>query len=156
MPAQSSLVVWLGIAAALSGAAQNLSKEAKVERILDLTNTQAMTDQVFDQMKAMSASQMPPGATSEQRAQAQETQRKIMELVKSTISWERIRPEMVRIYIETFSDDEIAGMLSFYQSPAGRAMIAKTPAIMKRVMELVQTRMAEILPEIQKANAPRQ
>lgn len=64
MPAQSSLVVWLGIAAALSGAAQNLSKEAKVERILDLTNTQAMTDQVFDQMKAMSASQMPPGATS--------------------------------------------------------------------------------------------
>jgi len=46
--------------------AQELTKEAKIERLLDAMNADATINQLFDQIKAMTAAQMPPGATPEQ------------------------------------------------------------------------------------------
>ena len=42
------------------------------------------------------------------------------------------------------------GIIAFYKSPAGEAMLAKTPAIMAKANELVQQQMATVMPEIQK------
>lgn len=139
----------LTIAAALAGA-QELSKQAKIERILALTNADAMMNQVFNQMKATSAASLAPGATPERRAKAQQTQEKIMELIKTRMNWEKMRPHYVKIYDETFDAAEIDGMFMFYQSPAGRAMLEKMPALMGKTMAFVQTQMAEIMPEIQR------
>jgi hypothetical protein len=106
--------------------AQELTKETKIERLLDAMNADAAINQLFDQIKAMTAAQMPPGATPEQTAKAREVQSKILDLVKSRISWEKMRPLYTKLYNETFSDEEISGMLAFYQSPPGRAMLAKS------------------------------
>ena len=98
----------------------------------------------------MTAAQMPPGATPDQTAKAQEVQGKILDLVKSRISWEKMRPSYIKLYNDTFSDAEISGMLSFYESPAGRAMLAKMPALLSKLIEVAQSQMAEIQPEIQR------
>ncbi len=52
--------------------AQELTKQAKIERLLTLTHAEAMMDQAFNQMKGTMASQVPTGATPEQQARAQE------------------------------------------------------------------------------------
>jgi hypothetical protein len=39
-------------------------------------------------------------------------------------------------------------MLAFYQSPAGRAMLEKMPAMMPKSMALVQAQMGDLMPEI--------
>ena len=123
-------------------------KEAKIERLLSLTNADSTMNQLFDQMKGVMASQMPEGATPEQRAQAQELQNKIMDLVKSRMSWEKMRPEYVKLYNDTFTDEEVDGMLAFYESPAGRAMLQKMPALMPKIMALAQTQMGDLMPDI--------
>ncbi len=130
--------------------AQEPTKEAKIESILALTNAQAMMDQVFAQIKAMTASQVPPGATAEQRAKSQEVTSKIMDLVKVRMSWDKLRPQYAKVYDETFSAEEIDGMLAFYQSPAGRAMLDKMPKLISKTMALAQGQMADIMPEIQR------
>jgi hypothetical protein len=139
---------------AFLASAQGLSKEAKIERILALTYGQAAFDQIFEQMKtqmiASASSAMPSNATPEQRAKAQELQIKIWELMKTRMSWEKMKPEYAKLYSETFSDDEVDGMLAFYESPAGRAMQAKMPMLMSKVMALAQSQMGELLPEIQR------
>jgi len=145
----ASLACGLILAACLVNA-QALSKEAKIERLLALTNADATMNQVFDQMKAMMASQKVPGSTPEQQAKAQEMQGKILELVKTRMSFERIRPQYVKAYSETFSDEEIDGMLAFYESSAGRAMLEKMPLLMPKMMALVQAQMGDLLPEIQR------
>ena len=130
--------------------AQELSKEAKIERLLTSMNADAMIDQMFDQIKAMTASQIPPGTTPEQAAKGREIQSKILDLVKARISWEKMRPQYVKLYSETFSDEEISGMLGFYQSPAGRAMLAKMPTLTTKIMQVAQAQLTDLLPEIQR------
>ena len=129
---------------------QEPTKEAKIDRILTLMKAEALTDQVFEQMKAVTASMVPADATEKQRAHAQELDAKLMDLVKAQMSWDKIRPEYVKLYSETFSDGEIDGMLAFYQSPAGRAMLEKMPVLVSKTMALAQSRMAPLLPEIQR------
>jgi uncharacterized protein len=130
--------------------AQEPTKEAKIDRILALTKAESLTDQVFAQMKTLMASMMPPDATEKQRARAQELDAKLLDLVKSRMGWDKMRPEYVRMYSETFSDGEIDGMLTFYQSPAGRAMLEKMPLLISKSMALAQSRMAGITQEIQR------
>lgn len=131
-------------------AAQELTKEAKIERLLTVMNADNMIDQMFEQIKAMTAAQVPPGTSPEQIAQARQVQTKIMDLVKARISWEKMRPQYVKLYAETFSDEEISGMLAFYGSPAGRAMLEKMPALVTKIMEVAQAQMKDILPEMQR------
>jgi uncharacterized protein len=106
-------------------------------------------DQMFEQMKAIAAGALPASATPEQRAKALEVQGKMFDLMKNRI-WEKIRPQFAKAYSETFSEEEIDGMLAFYESPAGRAMIAKMPMLMGKVMAVTQAQMGDLMPEIQR------
>src|SRR5216684_4405857 len=120
---KSTAVLALALLTGPFAGAQELTKEAKIERLLTVMNADAMIDQMFEQIKAMTASQVPPGTSPEQVAKAREIQSKVLDLVKARISWEKMRPQYVKLYAETFSDEEISGMLAFYESPSGRAML---------------------------------
>jgi len=141
------------IATGLLASAQEPSKEAKIVRVLALMKAEALTDQVFEQMKAETASISAPNASEKERAHAREIQAKIMDLVKDRMNWEKMRPVYVKMYSETFTDEEIDGMLAFYQSPAGRAMLEKMPQLVAKIMALAQSQMAGLMPEIER---PRQ
>jgi hypothetical protein len=147
---KSIAVFVFGPAAALCLNAQALTKQAKIERILSLTNADATMDQVFNQRKAMTASAVPAGTTPEQRARAQEVQNKIFDLVKSRMNWDKMRPQYVKLYDETFADEEITGIFAFYQSPVGHAMLEKMPALISKTMAVVQSQMVDLMPEIQR------
>lgn len=139
------------VAAVIPANAQELTKQAKIERILELTNSQASVDKMLDQMTGMITAQMKaqmPKATPEQLAQVQEMQTRVMELVKSRMSLTKMREQYVKIYTELYSDDEINGMLAFYDSPAGRGFLQKTPLLAERMMAASQTQMGDLMPEI--------
>jgi hypothetical protein len=58
--------------------------------------------------------------------------------------------EMVPLYAETYTLDEIRQLTAFYTSPLGRKMQANMPVLMNRSMEISQRVM---MPRIQKAMA---
>lgn len=134
----------------LFASAQELTKQASIERILVLTKADTVLDQVFAQIKSMVASQVPPGATAEQLAKAQESLGKILDLVKARMSWDKLHPQYVKLFDETYSREEIDGILAFYQSPAGRSMLEKMPLLISKSMAIAQSNMPELLPEIQR------
>src|SRR5260370_39844217 len=138
------------IATGLLASAQEPSKEAKIVRVLALMKAEALTDQVFEQMKAETASISAPNASEKERAHAREIQAKIMDLVKDRMSWEKMRPVYVKMYSETFTDEEIDAMLAFYQCPAGRAMLEKMPKLVAKIMALAQSQLAGLMPEIER------
>src|SRR5258708_32824907 len=111
------------IATGLLASAQEPSKEAKIVRVLALMKAEALTDQVFEQMKAETASISAPNASEKERAHAREIQANIMDLVKDRMSWEKMRPGYVKRYSETFTDAETQGRLAFYQSQAAPALL---------------------------------
>lgn len=148
---KSIFVLTLGLMVGGSLAtAQESIKQAKIERILALTNADAVMDQMFSQIKAMTASMTPPGATPQQQAKAQEIQNKVMDLIKARMGWDKLRVLYAKVYDATFSEDEIDGMLTFYQSAVGQAMLKKMPQLISQTMSIVQTQMADIMPDIQR------
>jgi hypothetical protein len=128
--------------------AQELSKQAKIERILAATNSSALVDQMFNQIKLITAGQAPAGTTPEERARLQEAQSKIMDLVRASVN--KLLPQYAKMYDETFSDDEIDGIYAFYQSPAGKSMVQKTPLLVSKLMGMMQAQMTDLTPEIQR------
>ena len=44
----------------------------------------------------------------------------------------------------------IQGMLAFYRTPAGQAVIEKMPLVMQNTMQAVQERMGAMMPAMQK------
>jgi hypothetical protein len=126
------------VAASVLASGQELTKEAKIERILAL---ESANNANVDQMKSLFASTIPTGMAPEQQAKVQETQRRMLESVKTLL--DKIRPQLVKLYGETFSAEEIDSILAFYQSPAGHALLDKRPVIMSKTIAL-------LMPEIQR------
>ena len=144
----SSIALLLTASGAL---AQDAARKAKIEEMFRLMNIDRMMQQVMSQMKAMTEQQisgmkLPP----EGQAAAQESQGRIMELVAERMSLEKMKPAYIQLYSEVFTDEELDGILAFYRSPAGRAMLEKTPLLMTKAMALVQKQMGDIQPEIEK------
>ena len=64
---------------------------------------------------------------------------------------EKMRADYVAIYAETFTEEELRGMVEFYQSPVGRKLIEKTPELMRRSMMITQKQMADMMPKVEAA-----
>jgi hypothetical protein len=62
----------------------------------------------------------------------------------------KVRPQLIRAYEETFSDEEIEAMFAYYTSPAGRAVTQKTPKLNERMSAVIQTEMDSAGKEINK------
>jgi hypothetical protein len=56
---------------------------------------------------------------------------------------------MIEVYRAHFTEEEIQGLLKFYDSDVGRSTIAKMPAVMQSSMQITQERLATLLPQIQ-------
>jgi len=41
------------------------------------------------------------------------------------MSWEAMKPEFIKLYDDTYTEDEISGILLFYQSAPGQAMLTR-------------------------------
>jgi hypothetical protein len=130
--------------ASLLASGQELTKEAKIERILVLEHTSE------DNMKSLFASTIPIEMTPEEKAKTRETQRRMLDSMTTFLK--TIRPQLVELYSETFSAAEIDSILAFYQSPAGHALLDKRPVIMSKTMALL---MPEILRLAKEASSQR-
>lgn len=142
------VILSLALALCLPAAGQApLTKQQKIERILDVTNPFTAADEAVNQVRGM-LQQLQPNPNTQQQKKRNEALDKI-----SKISYERlrqIRPQLVKVYDETFNDEEIDAMLSFYTSPGGRGATKKMPALSERVSSLIQTEMNSLGKEINK------
>src|ERR1019366_4745218 len=116
--------------------ADEASKFAKAEELLQLTQSDQM-------MKGMLAQTDMP---AEQRAKAGEMQGKMMALVAASLS--KSKPAIAKVYTDTYTEEEIDGILAFYKSPAGKAFIQKMPEVMQRLMPVMMQMMGDLQPEI--------
>ena len=129
------------------------AREAKVEQLLTLTGVESQTDKMMDQMFKMAVANFPTDAPPEVRAKLEEMQKKVFALISERMSWQKMKPVYVKLYAEVYTDEELDGMIAFFSSPAGRSMTAKSPILMQRSMQVVQSLMGEVLPEIKRITA---
>lgn len=75
-------------------------------------------------------------------------QKQMLDTMLEAMNPEQMKKDMVQIYAESFSKEELSAMAAFNSTPAGKAMIAKQPEIQGRIQELMMPRMATAMPKV--------
>lgn len=129
-------------------------KQAKAEEIIQLTHTDQLMQRVMAQMnERMKAEEAQQAAhmnmNAEQKAAFDDYQTKLSQLITSSVNWEKMKPIMVQVYTETYTIEELDGILNFYRSPVGQSMVAKSPQLMSKTMSLMMQQMSTLQPQIE-------
>lgn len=59
------------------------------------------------------------------------------------ISYEALKDELVQIYVDEFTQDELKQIAAFYKTAEGKKMIEKSPSLMNKGMQLGMQRVAK-------------
>ncbi|WP_157667497.1 DUF2059 domain-containing protein [Comamonas serinivorans] len=126
---------------------------ASIEQLLALTGAERLlndlggiTDQVL--RTSMQDASQGQALTAEQQAVMDRMPAKLAALLREEMAWDKVKPHYVRIYQESFDQAEIDGLIAFYASPAGQAMVQKMPTVMAKSMAFMQVQMRSIMPKL--------
>lgn len=131
------------------------ASESSIKELMNVTEAHQLVDgmrgQLDGMMKNNIAQQLNGKTPTPKQQQAIDNMtKKLGDLMQGMLAWDKLEPMYVRTYQEAFSEDEVAGMLAFYKTPAGQAVIHKMPALMQKVMGETQQMMVQSMPQMQK------
>lgn len=132
------------------------ASQESVEALLTVTKTEAMLDSLYagmDKMMRQSISQSLQGKSlsEEQQRALDDVPTKFIAVMREEMSWQKIKPMYVQLYRETFEQEEVDGMLAFYASPAGKALINKMPIVMQKSLTISQSLLQSAIPKMRAA-----
>jgi uncharacterized protein len=139
-------------------AAEDQASEASVRDLLEVTQSRRLLDGLQGQMdafikEAMGRALAGKTPTVEQQAILDEFRAKLVALFQEEMKWELLEPRFIEIYRQSFTEQEIAGMLEFYRTAAGQAVISKMPVVMQHSMALMQEMMISVSPKLRALQA---
>ncbi len=134
------------------------AKLAQIEEFLNLTKADQLSQQmltqfenVFNEEIKKSLPAIPKAADHQPvKEDVEKFQKQLFGIIRDQLSYERMKPGLVRLYDESFTTDELVGINAFYKSPAGQAYLAKIPLLTQKAMQVGSNLMVEAMPQIQK------
>jgi uncharacterized protein len=128
--------------------------EESIRHLLDVMQAQKLVQTISEQMDGMFAGMLKKQldgqeVTPEQQHAIEERQQAAKSMVKDLLSWDSMEHLYLKVYSETFTQAEIDGMIGFYSSPTGQAVIAKLPQATKSSMAEIQSRVQQMMPKLQ-------
>jgi uncharacterized protein len=76
-------------------------------------------------------------------------QTEMMDVVKKVLDWEKLEPMYVRVYQKSFTQGEVDGLVAFYKTPTGQALLTKMPVVMQNTLNEVQQMMQPMMQRVQ-------
>ncbi|MDD3352230.1 DUF2059 domain-containing protein [Zoogloea sp.] len=71
-----------------------------------------------------------------------------LKTIRSEISWAKLKDGYVKAYTETFTQEEVNGLIGFYKSPTGQALLTKMPQIAQKTNQLNQQRLGPMVEQL--------
>jgi uncharacterized protein len=137
-----------------SASPTSVPTEASIRQLLELAQAHKLVDSVMAQMDTL-LQQTIARATKDQpisdKVQKDIDQRRneVLTMMKDLLDWKKLEPMYVRIYQKTFTQQEVDGMIAFYKTPAGQAVISKMPAAMQNTVDEMQQTMGPVMQKMQ-------
>lgn len=76
---------------------------------------------------------------------------KMRDIFREEMSWPKMQPIYEQIHAETFTQEEVDGLIAFYRTPTGVAYVDKLPLILQKSIAATQPLMASMMQKIQAA-----
>jgi hypothetical protein len=132
----------------------NPPSEASIKQLMEVTNAHKMLDNVMAQMDGF-INQTMQQATKGQKI-SPKVQKEIdrgrsetMAAMKEVLNWEKLEPMYTRVYQNSFTQGEVDGMIAFYKTPTGQAVLNKMPLVLQNTMTEMQGMMQPMIQRVQ-------
>jgi hypothetical protein len=133
-------------AAASEASLKELLEVAKARKVLDTMLEHV--DQVMKQAMLEATGGKPVSAKVQKHIDKLEADLKA--LFKEECSWEKMEPIYLRIYQKSLTQQEVDGMIAFYKTPAGKAVMDKMPVILQNSIEEMKQMMGPMMQRLQR------
>ena len=146
-----ALILPVSAATPTDSSVDELLKCLQVDKLL----TQALTQMTDGMSKAMDQRlQSTIGGrelTPPQRAAVERFRTTFARTIQDDLSVAKVRAIYMQCYKETFTQDEVDGIIAFYKSPPGLAVSEKYPQVMQKAQTMMQTRIGPMSTKVQVA-----
>jgi uncharacterized protein len=122
-----------------------LFRVTKVESLLAETRNQLEGNIKAGVQQSMSQAQIPPALVPEVNKLLDTTVPKSVQRAQEQLSWANMKPKYIQLYRESFTQQEVVDMISFYNTPSGQSVINKMPALMQKIMGMTQQMMIPLM-----------
>ena len=114
--------------------------DASIQELTTLARSQELYGGMKSQIDAMITSSMKEASqgqtiTPERQSVLDGMRAKMLAAYDDAFNAQAMQMVMVRVYQATFTQDEVDGLIAFYKTPAGQALVNKGPLLMQNTME---------------------
>lgn len=129
-----------------------------VRELMEVTDARELMEGAMaqaDQMMRASMEQTMQGKeiSTEDRKVLDDMRAQMVAVLEEELGWAALEPMFIDVYQRSFSQSEVDAMLEFYNSDAGKAVVAKMPLVMQNTMGVMQQRMMSMAPRLQQIEA---
>ena len=133
------------------------AKLALIEDLLSLTKVDQLTGQMLNQVEQATKPQIEKipavDRRSERIADLQAFESQVFGMIRDRLDYAKVKPEYIKLYDESFTAEELSGIVAFYKSPAGQAYLQKLPVLTSKSVELATRIMGDSMQEVQAMTA---
>jgi hypothetical protein len=126
------------------------SHAAEAEKFLKLTSAEQIARPYYAQVEQMFAMRFAElQAPAEKRAVLDTYIGRADGLLDQAVGWNKIKPELVGLYVSNFTEAELKELITFYQSPVGSKMMKTMPKVYSDSMLLTQEKLEPLVPQLE-------
>ena len=140
------ILIALTLCCPVAHAADPAPSDASVKQLLEVTQAHKLLDSTMAQMNGF-MTQMMQQATQGQKITPQiqkdieKRQSQMTADLKELLDWNKLEPMYTRIYQKSFTQQEVDGIIGFYKTTAGQAVINKMPVVLQNTLSEMQQMM---------------
>ena len=127
------------------------SHAASAETFLKLAHADKLGTPVYMQVQQMFAQRFEQTkAPAAKKALLETYQAKANTALDKAIGWDKLKPDMVKLYTANFSESELNDLVKFYQSPLGKKVLEKMPQLTQQSAQMTQAKLESAVPVVNK------
>lgn len=142
----AALILTCGSAQVLADAK---SHAADAERFLLLAHADKLAVPVYAQVQHMFAQRFTESNASQSEKAVLETyQAQANAALEQAVGWDKLKPDMVKLYTSNFSEQEMKDLIRFYESSLGKKVLEKMPTLTAQSAQLTQSKLETAVPKV--------
>jgi len=142
----AALILTCGSAEVLADAK---SHAADAERFLLLARADKLAVPVYAQVQQMFAQRFAESnAPQSDKAVLETYQAQANAALEQAVGWDKLKPDMVKLYTSNFDEQEMKDLIRFYESPLGKKVLEKMPTLTAQSAQLTQGKLEAAVPKV--------
>jgi hypothetical protein len=144
-----AVLLVLVLSVPLAARADEASHRAKAQELMVILHTQDAVQHVSDglklQLRQGSDAIVGASPTAAKKADADAFLKQASQMVDAQLSWASMGPAITDIYVKNLTEEQLDGIVAFYKSPAGVALMTNMPVVNSQVSAFGNERLTTTL-----------